>query len=142
MTRLPHIKYSFYPTHTKQNLTSFEASRKGIKRAFFFVFPLCTVLKINTLWLFHTFGLCFLKPNKSPCQDAFYVIFQVCKRFITAEFLHHSPITLETITMCHQHLYLSQLLYLIPQTTSGPHSASESFSSSSYPVFSFPFLFL
>lgn len=103
-----------------------------------FIFSLCTFLKRDVHWLFHIFGLCFLKPNQPLWWDAFNMILQVYKTCSAAEFLHHSTVTPETINFCHQRLYISQLQYPLPQTASRPHLAIES-PSSHYPVFCFFF---
>lgn len=83
-----------------KKLTSFEASQKESNEYFLFGFPLCSFLNRHVLRLFHIFGLRFLKPNKSPCQDAFRVILKLCKRCTKAEFLHHSTTTPETVITC------------------------------------------
>lgn len=49
MTRLPHVKDSFNPAHTKQKkLKIFEAQKESNKEGFFVIFPLCTFLKTYT----------------------------------------------------------------------------------------------
>lgn len=82
MTKLPHVKDSFNPAHTKQRkIKTSEAQKKSNKQGFFVIFP----LKAYTFD--HFVSLYYCSQSPAHLQDSKTFNVKIHKGCITAEFL-------------------------------------------------------